>query len=830
MVYKGYHKQNKKVVAIKVLNLDTKDDEVAEVQQEIQFLTELRNVPNVTHYYGSILNDTRLWIIMDYCAGGSVRTLLRSGVFEERYVGVIFREVLTGLQAVHKLGVIHRDIKAANILISKEGNVQLCDFGVAAKVLANSMKRTTMAGTLFWMAPEVIREGDTYNAKADIWSLGITMYEIATGNPPYCDKDAQWAIQMISKLTPPRLEGREYSPILKECIALCLDENPDERPSAEDLLKSRIVKTYKNLPTSILMEVILRYLLWRDKHSSRESVFVNLEDDAQQVDEVNSQLQVKWDFDSLSSKEYIVENDIDLEDEENNDAYNTHPTYGYETSNFSNMNTLTGTTAYNNNFNINSNTMTGMGGGSHISRSTSTTNVPKSLAMLFEDEATTPTLTEAPELPSHIRLESPTIEIPDMDNISFSTSALPSSTQPPKPALVSTASAPLHPVLYKPPPLYHSQSSLATLEGGSTRMGRARKKTILNSYSTSGSVGSSSAMSQPHTPPYTLGSSVRTPSPKPPAASNVLSSLNNNTSPSKSMKVLQNSSNPLLQPINLKPAPTSSSTTNASVASIASNSAAGTLTSTASISSLASTGLNSTAPTVATTATTASAAATPVSTGSTPTGVSVKAKRGRPGLHIQMPVPSNYFPNLTVLNNQEFNPNTTPNANAANGASGVVATPHAHQEDVNQFGVNIALAQGLSMTPLTERDIVLGQPDDRGSLPNVFPLNEGSRSHPSSKKNSLSQASGVTMAAVASGVLAATPTSGQLSVFLSKVVSGTSPTPNVSARNSGTKFPPLPVIDTEIFSDTTPKVKLVNELESMVKLFRQGLDALEEAL
>ncbi|EGV64695.1 kinase-like protein, partial [Yamadazyma tenuis ATCC 10573] len=345
VVYKALNRQTKQVVAIKVLNLDTQEDEVADVQQEVQFLAELKNVPNVTHYYGSILNDTRLWIIMDYCSGGSVRTLLKAGVFEEKHIGVVIRESLIGLSAVHKLGVIHRDLKAANILISKEGNVQLCDFGVAAKVSANSLKRTTMAGTPYWMAPEVIREGDTYNSKADIWSLGITIYEIATGNPPYCDKDASWAMQMISKSTPPRLEGRDYSPNLKEAIALCLDENPEERPSADDLLKCKLVKFYRTYPTVTLKEVISRYLVWRDNNNRKDStVFVSLENDlgdpqAEGDPGDANHIQVKWDFDSLSSREYIIENDIDLDgvddrldntyslgDYQNNDTYRTEPT------------------------------------------------------------------------------------------------------------------------------------------------------------------------------------------------------------------------------------------------------------------------------------------------------------------------------------------------------------------------------------------------------------------------------------------------------------------------------------------------------------------------
>lgn len=331
VVYKGYHKQTKQVVAIKVLNLDTPEEEVADVQQEIQFLTELKNVPNVTHYYGLLLNDTKLWIIMDYCAGGLIRTLLKSGVFEERYVAVIVRELLVALQLVHRLGVIHRDLKAANVLITKEGQVQLCDFGVAAKITLQALKRTTMAGTPYWMAPEVIREGDAYNAKADIWLLGITVYEITTGNPPYLDKDAMWAMQMILKLTPPRLEGREYLAALKETVALCLDENPDERPLAEDLLKCRLVKLYRSVPTGVLKELVTRYLLWRDDAGAGAAVgalgpavgaapgapggapAASASSDDLDAGRDDEGIHIKWDFDLLSSRDYIIENDIDLD-------------------------------------------------------------------------------------------------------------------------------------------------------------------------------------------------------------------------------------------------------------------------------------------------------------------------------------------------------------------------------------------------------------------------------------------------------------------------------------------------------------------------------------
>ncbi|ODQ77769.1 hypothetical protein BABINDRAFT_40914, partial [Babjeviella inositovora NRRL Y-12698] len=301
VVYKGVHNKSKKIVAIKVLNLDTEEDEVKDVQQEIQFLAELRNVPNVTHYYGSYLHDTKLWIIMDYCAGGSIRTLLKPGPIEERYLGVIVRELLVALQSVHSMGVIHRDIKSANVLVARDGRVQLCDFGVAAKLTSEALKRTTMAGTPYWMAPEVIMEGTAYNVKADIWSLGITAYEIVTGNPPYCEYDAMRAMQLITKLKPPRLEGRAYSALLKEFIALCLDENPAERLMADDLLRSKFVKFHRTTPTTALKELISRYLVWREKKSSRDS-FVHIEDELN-----SSEILVKWDFDSLSSAEYVVE-------------------------------------------------------------------------------------------------------------------------------------------------------------------------------------------------------------------------------------------------------------------------------------------------------------------------------------------------------------------------------------------------------------------------------------------------------------------------------------------------------------------------------------------
>lgn len=333
VVYKGYHVKTKQVYAIKVLNLDSDEDEVEDVQREIQFLSSMKQIPNITHYYGSYLKDTKLWIIIEYCAGGSLRTLLRPGQIDEKYIGVIMRELLIALKYIHKDNVIHRDIKAANVLITNEGQVKLCDFGVAAQLNQSHSRRQTMAGTPYWMAPEVIMEGVYYDTKVDIWSLGITTYEIATGNPPYCEVEALRAMQLITKTKPPRLEGRSHSPLLKEFIALCLDEDPKERLSADDLLKTKFVKTHKATSVTVLKQLITRYLLFRDKNKSvRESTFMpdeeqnanenssNKNDVSQDVssnggtDSNDLEGDVKWDFDSLSSSDYIMENDINVEE------------------------------------------------------------------------------------------------------------------------------------------------------------------------------------------------------------------------------------------------------------------------------------------------------------------------------------------------------------------------------------------------------------------------------------------------------------------------------------------------------------------------------------
>lgn len=231
-VHKGVHIPTGNIVALKIINLDTADDDVEAIQREVALLTQLRDAPNVTKYYGCYLDGPRVWIAMEFAQGGSVRTLMQTSkdhVLEERFIVLIIREVLVGLSYLHKSAIIHRDIKAANILITATGKVMICDFGVSALSATTTSKRNTLMGTPNWMAPEVAQPVPVYDSKADIWSLGIMIYEMVKGAPPHSDlRDAIKVMQLITKVQPPQLAEADGSKEMREFVSQCLKASPSE--------------------------------------------------------------------------------------------------------------------------------------------------------------------------------------------------------------------------------------------------------------------------------------------------------------------------------------------------------------------------------------------------------------------------------------------------------------------------------------------------------------------------------------------------------------------------------------------------------------------------
>ncbi|KAJ3233485.1 hypothetical protein HDU78_006406 [Chytriomyces hyalinus] len=314
MVYIAKYIPMNKIVATKVIDLDMFErNQIDELRREIQIMSLSRH-PNLLPVYGSFVNGPKLFIVTPFLSAGSLLDIMKTAYptgIEESCIATILKQALQGLEYLHRNGLIHRDVKAGNLLMDEDGLVQLADFGVSSSLMETGERkgnRKTFVGTPCWMAPEVMEQSG-YDYKADIWSFGITALELATGHAPFAKYPPMKVMMMTLQNDPPTLDRdqtrHKFTKCFKDLIDACLQKDPNKRPTAEKLLQHAFFRQYTKKRSHLATD-LLQALPPITKRAHIKRTVPRFTEDAKGV---------SWDFSSVSSDE--PQDVFECEDESN---------------------------------------------------------------------------------------------------------------------------------------------------------------------------------------------------------------------------------------------------------------------------------------------------------------------------------------------------------------------------------------------------------------------------------------------------------------------------------------------------------------------------------
>ncbi|KYN33316.1 Neither inactivation nor afterpotential protein C [Trachymyrmex septentrionalis] len=253
-VYEGIdHQAGNKKVAIKIQKLTPETQSF--IVEEYRILRDFAGHPNLPDFYGIYRKRSpkksdydEIWFVMELCEGGTIMDLVRGIIasdkrIQEEHIAFILKEVIKALIHLHEHNVIHRDIRGNNIVLTKEGEVKLVDFGLSRTMKNEFEKRRTYIGSPSWMAPEMIGSKDSgvdsgYDSRIDVWAIGITAIEVADGKAPFQDMHPTRALFQIIRNPPPTLyRPANWSKNLNDFISECLEKNPENRPYMMEIIE-----------------------------------------------------------------------------------------------------------------------------------------------------------------------------------------------------------------------------------------------------------------------------------------------------------------------------------------------------------------------------------------------------------------------------------------------------------------------------------------------------------------------------------------------------------------------------------------------------------------